>query len=315
MRLIHSFAILAALGAFSSAFAQASRQPLPGGQKGILTVTVNATGRVQITNSHNERQDWSVNRRAQFQVGLTAQTSSAWDSLAAPPTAPMPAMSASQSQMLAQMQKAMKGCPEDDEDCMVEAAKRAAAPMVQQPQQQAPAQRVPQAMDFTRYQAWAADMAATCSTGTASVDETMEGQGLSDNSGAMLPLVGSRKGEAKLPTGSHDCDTVVSFDRQAGTYNLRIGGLVINVPANQRLHFKSVAPGPLPKVGVGVLEHTNIPLKDEGLLLKDLKGTAAGFTGSTTFTSKGPSERRDGRFVMRTMPNVTTTVEWRFTPQ
>jgi hypothetical protein len=310
---VKAFAALVLLAWLSPAFAQSSRQPIPGGQKGVLTVTIIAGGRVVITNTKNERQDWTINRRAEFRVGLTSQTSSAWDPLAGPPTPQMPAMSASQSQMLAQMQNAMKGCSEDDEACMVEAARRAAAPMAQQ--QQAQPQRMPQAPDFTRYQAWAPDMAATCSTGDASLNETMEGQGLSDNSGAMLPLGGSRRGQANLPTGSHDCDTMISFDRQRGTYKLRIRGLVIGIPSNQTLQFKGVAPGVTPRQSFAVLEYTNIPLKDEGLLLKDQTGTLNGFSGSMTFRGKPPSERRDGSMVVRTTPNVATTIEWRFTPQ
>ena len=306
------------LASITPVLAQQAAQPLPGGQTGILTVTIKNVGLVMTSNSKNERQDWMIRRSAEFRTSLKSQMSSAFDMLGEAPVAPaMPKVTASQAQMMDQMQKAMRSCKEDDQNCMMEAAKRAAgnAPLPAAPQA-APSG----AMDFTRYQSWnaQADNAPSCAVGTASLDETMDGNSLSDNSGAMWSIEGTRRGEAKLPQGSwsHSCDTTISFDRKAGTYTLRIGGLNLNIPSSLHLQRKGVASSAAnSKLGFGLLEYADVPLVNDGIVLKKQKGDPASVAGAATFTGTALSEKRDGGYVVRVAPNVTTTITWKLTLQ
>ncbi len=293
-----------------------AQQPLPGGQTATLTVTIKTTGLVKTSNSKNERQDWTIQRSAQFATVLEAQMTSAFDALGEAPAAPaMPEVSASQQQMMSQMLKAVKSCKEDDQACMMAAAKRAAGdtPMPSMPQGKPSG-----AMDFTRYQSWNAkwDDSRFCATGSASIQETMDGNSLSDNSGAMWSIEGTRRGEVKLPQGgwSHSCDTTISFDRKAGTYALRIGGLNLNIPATLHLQRKGVASSAAnSNLGFGVLEYAGVPLVKDGLVLKNQKGVPGPLTGSATFTGSAGSEKRDGSYVTKIAPNVSTTIAWTLT--
>jgi len=112
------------------------------------------------------------------------------------------------------------------------------------------------------------------------------------------------------------CETAITFDRQAGTYSLRIAGLNIAIPADYNARTKDGrGKQPTTRLNFGLLQYTDIPLKNSALLLSNRKGTPEAMEGSVVFASAAPSEKRNGTPVGKSAPNVTTTIEWRLTLQ
>lgn len=314
-------AAMVLIHAISPADAQPKANPIPGGRKGTLIVTVTATGSAHWSNTKGEKQDWTILRKAQIRTRMESLSTSAVDLLDEQKPAPppkVPRLSASQTKTMEQLGKAMQSCKPDDQACMMEVARRFAS------SPDAPLPTVPQDMagpdlDFTRYQSWRSDAQGQlhCGTGTASVSETMSGLQEAELTSGLWEVEGSRKGEIALPhsSWSHSCDTMISFDRKAGTYSLRIGGLHIGVPTDFVLQRKGMpASAARRKFTYQVLEHTHAPLKNYGLLVTGQKGTAETAGGSVTFPAAAPKEERSVSVTQRTVPKVRTTIEWSFKP-
>jgi hypothetical protein len=203
------------------------------------------------------------------------------------------------------MQKEVAACPKDDNTCMTAALQRLGT--------QLQGQTKPAAPDYTRYQAWGAEEASSCATGSASIHETMEGIQLSDR-GPLTPIAGSRDGETKLPSKQswrESCDTLLSFDRQTGTYAIRIGGLNISIPGIHHIQFKGAGKSQPFQQNFQLFEYTDVSLPSYALTLKGLKGTPENLVGSTTLPGKAPKETRSGNIVVKKVPQVITRIEWR----
>jgi hypothetical protein len=308
----------------SAAFAQAT-QPLPGGQKGALTVTIEVKGstiRQSLTNPA-VHENWIVQRKAQFRVPLVGLMTTMADAHGGPPPPAMPAGDPSQmeagAQLAAQVQNAIKNCPEADEECQAAAIQRL---MSQNPgQAQATARQMQAgaapvgmpALDFTRFQTWTSEGSLGCSNGSASIDESMDGTATPDNAGGLWTIDGDRRGELKLPAqaqAAQSCDTQLSFDRVAKTYSIRIGAMNIGIPADYHLQRKGFPKSAPHKLIYGLFEYTDVTFTGNQLSKRGLTGTSAGLDGSVTLPSRKPFQ--DGS--VRVSPQVTTTIQWRFAP-
>lgn len=294
-------------------------KPLPGGQKGLLTVTVEVKGAVARNSVPNPqvRENWTIQRKAQFQVPLVSLMSAPMDAQAeeakAAPVKPDPAQMKAGAQLGAQIQNAIKDCAEEDEACQAAAVQRL---MSRNP----PAARaMPQAplpapdLDFTRFHTWIADRQGACASGTASIEERMDGTATPDNSGGLWVIDGDRAGELKLPTqaqASQSCETQVSFDRTAQTYSLRIGAMNIAIPAAYHIQRKGFPKSEPHRLSYGLFEYTDVTFPGNRFTQPALKGTAAGFDGSVTLPSRKPFQEGS----MRVTPQVTTTIRWHFAP-
>lgn len=310
---------IAAAALLSGAIAASAQSPgpKPGGQKGMISVSVKVEGKVIEASKFDSRvrRTWTVNRQARFQIPVVAQMTTAWDSLAPEPRpAPAPPPSADQADIGREVQKALAGCNPDDDLCMEAALQKFAVENIDRVKVPSEVPQAPTgAPDFTRYQTWVGDRSGPCVSGTASLNETMSGTQIPDNGGPLWQVEGNRSGEIQLPAkgyGPQSCQTQVSFDLKGNTYSLRLNGMRISVPVVSYVHRKGGGKEPPRNFSFGLFDYSDTPLKGDALQLANQGGGVSGFEGSIVIPSKKGMTNVDDNIT----PDVRTTVTWSFVP-